>query len=257
MTWASMRRFVYGLGVLLFFSALVAPFVYMYVTRPATCGDGIKNQGETAIDKGGPCTIRDEAELKPVTVRFASAFPVAPGVYSAVGYIENPNKEVGTQYARYRFSLFNAEGIQIGERDGSVFIPPQTTLPVFEALIKTGNQVVARTTLVFEPVTDWVYMREYVSDLRAANIKRSDLQREPRITADIYNDGLEYVRNIPVVVTVYDETGTVRAASRTTIDAIAKGTSKRATFTWPNPFAFLVSRIDVVPIALPESLKRL
>lgn len=257
MTWASMRRFLYGLGVALFFSAIIAPFVYMYLTRPATCSDGIKNQGETAIDRGGPCMIRDAAELKPVTVRFAGAFPVAPGVYSAVGYIENPNKEVGTPYARYRFSMFNADGIQIGERDGVVFIPPQTTLPVFESLVKTGNQVVARTTLVFEPISEWIYMPEYVTDLRVANITRSSMQKEPRITADIYNDGLEYLRNIPVVVTIYDETGSVRAASRTTIDALAKGSSQRVTFTWPNPFAFLVSRVDVVPIALPESLKRL
>jgi hypothetical protein len=257
MSWASTRRLIYALFVLVFFAALLSPFVYMYLTRPATCVDGIQNQGETAIDKGGPCFVRDEAELKPVTVRFASVFPVAPGVYSVLGYVENPNSKVGTQYARYRFSLFNSEGILIAERDGSTFVPPQTTLPVFESLIKTGNQNAVRAVLTFEPITDWTVMPPYVNNVTVSDIERQDIFVKPRITARVQNVGLEFLRNVPVVVAVYDETGTVKAASRTLVEKIQKGDTAQVVFTWPEPFTFTISRIDIVPVVLPDSLKRL
>jgi hypothetical protein len=257
MSWSSTRRFIYGSMVVAFFALLISPFVYSYLTQPATCFDNIQNQNETDVDKGGPCDIRDEAELKPVTVRFASTFPVSPGVYSALGYVENPNYEVGTKYARYRFSLYNSEGVLIGERDGVTFVPPQTTLPVFEALIKTGNQNAVRATLAFEPVTNWIKMPPYVNNLTVSDIQRKDLFSRPRITAKVQNVGLEYLRSVPVVVAVYDETGTVKASSRTTIDSIAKASTEDVVYTWPEPFAFAISRIDVIPVVFPESLKKL
>jgi hypothetical protein len=262
MTWAETRRLAYALGVLAFLLLCASPFIYSYLATPPTCFDGLQNQGEEEVDKGGPCTVRAESTVLPVTVRFAKAFQTDPGVYSVIGYVENPNRDVGLRDAEYEFVLYDATGIFVAQRKGRVFIPPQAVVPVFEAKIGTGNQAPVRTDLTFTPTSTWQKMERRVDDLKIGEAKQEGVVRTqckvnefdctedtyPRVRASITNMGLETFTNLPVTAVVFDAAGNAIAASRTRLERLAPRQSSELVYTWNIPFATEVSRVDIIPV---------
>lgn len=262
MTWAEARRLAYALGVVAFLLLCASPFIYRYATVAPTCFDGIQNQGETEVDKGGPCIVRADDSISPVTVRFAKAFKIEDGVYSVVGYIENPNRDVGLRDARYEFTLFDDKGIFVATRRGRTFIPPQAVVPIFEAKILTGSQIPTRTDLTFTPAANWEKMERRFDDLSVGQAQKEDVPRTscavndfgcvptfyPRIRAEITNTGLETFNTVPVVATVYDLSGNAIAASATRIASIAPRQHVAVVFTWNEPFTAEVGRVDIIPV---------
>jgi hypothetical protein len=262
MSWAETRRLVYALGVFAFLLLCVSPFVYRYLTIPATCTDGIQNQSESEIDKGGPCIVRAEASILPVTVRFAKAFKVDEGVYSAIGYIENPNRDVGLRDAEYEFVMYDEKGIYVGQRKGRVFIPPQAVIPIFEAKIVTGNQVPVRTDLSFRPARNWEKMERRFDDLQIGEAKQEQVLRKPcainafdcveeyypRVRASVTNVGLNSFSNVPVTAVVFDASGNAIAASRTVVTTLPPRQKADLVYTWNIPFTTEISRVDIIPV---------
>lgn len=262
MSWAETRRLIYALVVIGFFLAIIAPFVYRYLTRPATCFDGIQNQGEVEVDKGGPCIVRSESTIAPVTVRFAKVFKVSEGMYSAIGYVENPNRDVGLRNAEYEFVLYDNQGIYVAERRGRLFIPPQAVIPVFEAQVATGNQTPVRADLTFTPKTTWEKMERRFDDLKVHDTVEENVVRKPcainefdcvehiypRVRAVLKNSGLEPFSNVPVTAVVFDAAGNAIAASRTIVPSLLPGASADLVYTWNVPFSGDVSRVDIIPV---------
>jgi hypothetical protein len=265
MSWAETRRLVYALGVIAFFMLLASPFIYRHLTIPATCTDGIQNQGEVEVDKGGPCVVRSETQLLPVTVRFAKVFKVEEGVYSAIGYVENPNRDVGLADAVYEFVLYDEKGIFVAQRRGRTRIPPQAVVPIFEAKITTGNQVPVRTELVFTPQSNWERMQSRFDELVVGEAKQEEVLRKqcaindfecfeeyyPRIRAEVENIGLTPFANIPIFAVVFDAAGNAMAASRTVVSALSPRQKVDVVYTWNLPFESAVSRVDIIPVPMP------
>src|SRR3989344_828026 len=140
MSWASRRRTVYLLGIFLFFAVVLGIPTAIWLYEPPTCFDGTQNQGETALDKGGPCVLLDERTLSPSAILWSRAFSVRTGSYNALAYIENPNRDAGVRLVAYRFGLYDEKNVLVAERDGRTFVMPGGITPVFEGAIDTGNR---------------------------------------------------------------------------------------------------------------------
>lgn len=258
MSWAARRKFLYAFGVFAFIFMGFFPFIVALLSRPATCFDRVQNQEETAIDLGGPCVARDPATLKPVSVLWTRSFKLLPGIYSAVAYIENPNIDTGSERLSYSLKLYDSAGVQVTERTGDVFLPPQTIVPVFESNIQTGNRIPVRASLTFvEGTAEWRRMKRYAEDMVIRDQKNTDMDTRPRVQAIVANVGLEHLRKMPVVAVVFDEAGNAVGGSRTLIDDIPAGASREVIFTWPAPFTSYVSRVDIIPLSVPDSIRRL
>lgn len=266
MTWAETRRLVYALGVLAFLLLCASPFIYRYLTIPPTCVDGIQNQGEVEIDKGGPCIVRAESSILPVTIRFAKVFKVEEGIYSVVGYIENPNRDVGVRDAAYEFVLYDASGIFVASRRGVTAVPPQAVVPVFEAKITTGTQIPVRADLTLMPRTAWEKMSRRLEDLAISqpqveqtlrsSCSRGDISCTdvyyPRVRATITNTGLESFSNVPVTVVVFDTQGNAMAASKTRVSSLTPRQSATVVYTWNSTFPSEVARVDIIPVPMSK-----
>src|ERR1700744_73511 len=132
MTWATRRRIAYLTGVFIFFAIVIGgPLAYHFLTIPATCHDGIQNQGETAIDEGGPCLLLNPAQLQPEGVLWARTFIVRSGVADAVAYVDNPNQGAGVMQASYELELYDAQNSLVSDLTGETFIMPGGVTPVF------------------------------------------------------------------------------------------------------------------------------
>lgn len=252
MSWASRRRTTYIFGVILFFTAVIGiPLAYWYFSIPPTCDDGIKNQGETATDKGGPCFVLDEKSLQPYALLWARSFRVRDGSYNAVAYIQNPNKDAGVRVAGYRFGLYDAKNVLIAEREGVTYIMPGVTTPVIEARIDAGNRIVAHTYFEFTAPFVWERMTDNALAISISNKDITNVAESPRLVARAQNTSVIPQTDISFVAVVFDPAGNAFAASATALSRLDAGEVSEIVFTWPDPFSMQPGRVDIIPIVEP------
>ena len=250
--WARKRQILYGGGVFLFFFVIIAPIVFFLTYTPPSCFDGKLNQTETAIDRGGPCSLLDERFIQPHAVLWSRAFPVRDGFYNAVAYIENPNQDGGVYDASYQFKLYDDRNILIAERYGRVPIFPGKVFPIFESRIDTGNRVPVRTFFTFLNEFQWETMSDPTIGLSILNQRITKVDTAPRVDAAIRNNTVREREDIVVIATLFDSANNAIASSRTLVERLGPGEQQQIAFTWPRPFANTVSRVDIVPLALPR-----
>lgn len=244
----------YAAGVLGVFLLVTIPVVFNALYEPASCFDGKQNQGETAIDRGGPCALLDVSRLEPHAVLWARSFAVRDGFYNAVAYIENPNQNAGVFDAGYQFKLYDSRNVLVAERSGRVPIPPGKVFPIFESRIDTGNRIPVRTIFSFTNTFNWERMRDPVEGIQVSNERLSGQNSAPRLDAELYNTTTIDKQNVVVIATIFDTAGNAIAASRTIVPRLLPNEREAIAFTWPHPFTTPVARIDIVPLAVPESI---
>jgi len=258
MSWASRRRTIYAIGVILFFLIVVGgPVFYAWLKTPPTCSDGTRNQGETAVDRGGPCQLLDASALSPSAVLWTRSFYVRSGLYDSVAYIQNPNEKAGVRSVTYRFGLYDERNVLIAERTGTTFIMPGAVTPVFEGGIDTGNRVVAHTYFDFTEPLVWEQLTDTAGTVTISNTQLSDVTTLPRVTANVQNTSVAGAKDITFVVIISDPAGNAFAASQTALTAIEANETRQIIFTWPSPFHITVGRIQVVPLTAPGRVKGL
>ena len=254
MSWSSRRKGIYLGGVILFFFVVIGgPLAYWYFSIPATCTDGIQNQGETAIDRGGACPLLDERALQPHAALWTRGFRVRDGSYNAAAYIQNPNREAGVRAAYYRFGLYDTQNVIVAERYGSTFIMPGSITPIFEGGIDTGNRIVSHTYFEFTEALVWERMKNMALSVEINNKEISNTDTTPRLKATVLNNAVADVVNPSFVAVVFDPAGNAFAASATRLDRLLAGGSSPIVFTWPDPFLVQVGRIDILPLVSPAS----
>ncbi len=246
--WAKRRKRIYGTGALILVAAVLIPIIFYASYTPPTCFDGKRNQGETDIDKGGPCKLLDARFIQPLSVQWARPFLIRHGFYNAVAYIENVNREAGIKDIIYKFRLYDSQNILVAERTGRTPIYPAKVFPIFESRIGTGERIPVRATFEFISPKKWEKMQDATKGIRVSNTKFDTTLGYPRITAEVKNNTLDRIRRIVLVATVFDTTGNAINASHTFLNKLDAGETQEIAFTWPEQFKQKVARIDVVPL---------
>ncbi len=254
MSWASRRRAQYAFGIVLFLVIVVGlPLAYLYISRPPTCFDGIQNQRETAVDRGGPCALLDERSLTPSSSLWSRSFRVRDGSYNAIALIQNPNTEAGVRAVQYRFGLYDERNIFVAERTGTAFLMPGAITPIFEGAIDTGNRVVTRTYFDLTSPVTWERLVDMSEVIEISNTSSEDLTTAPRVRADVKNTSVAPVKDIVLIAVLYDPAGNAFAVSQTALTELRAGEQREITFTWPNPLTIALGRIQVLPVVAPKA----
>lgn len=251
MSWAMKRRMLYLFGVFVFLSAVISIPAAMILSTPPTCFDGVQNQGEHAIDRGGPCLLLDNGSIIPHAVLWSRAFSVRDGLYDAVAYIENPNAGAGVYDVRYRMGLYDDENVLVAERTGKTFVMPGGITPVFEGGIDTGKRDVGHTIFQIDDIRDWTRMKNVAADITVIRSPLEDVQTMPRLRAVVRNNSVADIRNLTFVAVIFNPAGNAFASSQTAMDRLNAGQEETIIFTWPKGFIETVGRIDVIPVHKP------
>lgn len=215
-----------------------------YFYAPPTCFDGSKNGDEAGVDCGGSCSRICAFAVTPPVVEWARSFRVTEGVYNAVGYIENRNQLAASPEVTYRFTLYDAQGL-IAERTGTTILPPNSSYPVFEARIATGDRVPVQTFLEIDTPTLWLPAQGAVGQFTITNRELTGVDTRPRLTTTIYNNDLNEAEQVEVVATIFDRDGNALNASRTFIEQLAGRSQTDVVFTWPEPIAKTLKSCEV------------
>ncbi|MBM3261619.1 hypothetical protein FJY93_04355 [Candidatus Kaiserbacteria bacterium] len=252
MSWAFRRRLLYISGIVFFFLILFGtPIAYKILSVPATCFDGLLNQGETSTDKGGPCLLLDERYLQPYGILWARGFRVRDGTYNAVAYVQNTNEGAGVERVGYRVKLYDADNVLVAERLGTMYIMPGSITPVLESRIDTGFRNVSRTYFEFTEPLVWKRMKNRSTSVVISDKNTLDPFGAPQVTATAHNVSVGTLNKVLFVAAVFDPQGNAIQTSATTIDVFPPETAKDLIFTWPDPFSSDVGRVEILPIVPP------
>jgi hypothetical protein len=251
--WSTKRRIFYTLGALAILSAIGGIIYMTQYYQPPSCTDQKQNQGEAGIDCGGPCSVVCEDQfIKPI-VSWSRVFESGKGAYNAVAYVENPNTDFGVKEAIYRFKLYDENNIYITERVGKTYIRPNEQFAVFEPRLSVGERIPKRAFFDFISYSDWIKIKEPKPDI-FVNAPIPSAGPNPRVDVSLRNKNNVDVNNINVVAIVYDNEDNAIAASASVVDVLPADSASEVVFTWPTPFLFTPTRVEVIPRVDPFEL---
>lgn len=235
---------------------LIAAGVFAYLTlhKAPSCMDGKQNADEEGVDCGGSCTYLCSAGLVNPSALFVRSIRTASGRTDVIAYIKNPNLSAAAKGVPYTIELYNAAHAVIASRDGIADLAPASDTVVYIPNFFSGGEAVDRAFLSFTDASYQWFRYDAPPQVPAiANPQVTGTAAAPRVEAKITNPFPTTLRNIKLFATVFDSEGNAIAASQTLIPELPPQGQTSAVFTWNEPFAGEVSRIEVKPaVPLPN-----
>jgi hypothetical protein len=178
---------------------------------------------------------------------WARAFKVSDGHYNLVAFVQNANVNYVANPAEYVFKVFDKENVLIGLKIGRSAVPPIKSFPIFEPGFDVGFRDVGMVTFEFTEPLVWNRSGSVRPELTISEPRLQNASTTPRIDARLINNTLARYADTEVVAIVYGKDDNAIAASRTFVPLIASQSTSDIVFTWPQPFAETVTRIDIIP----------
>ena len=88
--------------------------------------------------------------------------------------------------------------------------------------------------------------------MNTLDVDLTEVIKRLSVNANIENVSLENVSNIDLVALIYDETGSIFAASKTFIDTLPVGGSVPVVFTWPEVFSHQALNTEIIVRIFPD-----
>jgi hypothetical protein len=246
LSWDQRRKLIYLGSFALFLIIVISIPTYLTLHQAPTCSDEKQNGTEEGIDCGGSCTkLCKPLQLRP-GVLWQQSFEVAPGVYTAVAYVGNPNANAEAKNVPYVFRLYGPGNIVLAERKGVVYIPPGKNFAVVEAGIRADSKPIS-TSFDLDDNFTWFAVRAAVPVFSIRGITVSSTTTSPVIEADIQNQTFTDYGRINIVAIVYNRQDNAIAASKTYVDALKRQSVRHIIFTWPEAFTDAAIRVELIP----------
>lgn len=238
MEWSTGRRFFYGAAIFATLGLLLAYPIYFFVHEEPTCFDAKRNGDETGIDCGGGCALYCKADVQPLRVVWAEAFQLTPGHYDIGAYVENLNRTAGIKVLRYTFEIQDTENKELAVRSGTIEVPPQGRLLLFEGDLSLDREP-GRVTIHFNEhdLERWTQAQPGRSEVITKNQTLKDVASKPRFEVTLLNtDLVNDASSLLVGAVIYGPGRRPIGISRTYVDGMAKGGEEKIFFTWPSSF---------------------
>lgn len=234
---------------MVFLAVCAAAFYYLFLYKAPSCFDGKQNGDEIGVDCGGSCPNLCVIETLPPVVLWSKIFNVSGNLYNAMAYVENPNINSYNAKADYEFKIYDPDNKLISTRTGSVSIPKNKKIGIFEPGFVLNDSRPKRVDFKFTGLKQWT---KDISEDPSITVKYSPLKNatsSPRIDGTITNNSVRDINSVELTVFIIDGNENAVAASRTFVDSLSAGSSQNIVFTWPKPFDLgvepCVNNIDV------------
>ncbi len=249
--WAIKRRskIIFWFTTIMFI--LLSAYITITTYSPPSCYDGKRNKGEVGVDCGGVCDIMCPSQVKMPNIIWVRSFEISNGLWTAIAYTENSNPQAYAPKERYKFTLYDKDNNIIAEREGETFINGNVALPVLEGRINVGNNIPYRTSFEWLGTLPWYKLKSTFNVVIKKQVLK-DYDSKPRITAKLISREPFLLRDIEVVVIVYDKKQNAISASKTYVDKLSPRSERNISFTWPKPFTTKPSRWELMPMIPPQ-----
>jgi hypothetical protein len=250
MSWARGRQFLIIAIVVAVLAAILAVTLIATLYQAPSCMDNKQNQGEEGIDCGGPCSHLCSATVTAIkTSKFTRQLAPVSGRTDVISYIDNPNPNAAAKGVRFTITLYGPDNIVVASKEGTVDLPPNSTVPVFVPNFYSGFQTVSHAFMELDQSSFyWYRYTDTRPVLSTSAAVFSGTDAAPRYTSNISNPTAFSLFRVPVIATVFDTDNNAIAASATVLTEIPPMGSAPAVFTWNAPFPGIVSRVEVIPL---------
>lgn len=250
-SWSTRRKYGYFTALVIVLVLFIGvPLFFLFYKEP-TCSDGKMNGSERGIDCGGKCARLCPADFSANKILWSYSMKIVPGVYNALAYIQNPNQGAEIKSLPYLFKLYDAEGVLITQKAGSVYVPAGQKFVAFEGGLRTGERIPVKTTFEFTDVPAWRVGKAFTA-LHTLNVDLSQ-GTSPKADIKVKNDAVDRsFANIDTYVVLYDKDDNRVSFSKTVIEQIGPGESQTLYFTWPEAFERNIVRTEVIFMARPQ-----
>lgn len=250
-SWARIHRRRVTLAV----GSIVALFLIVYFSiglyRPPNCFDRVQNNDEVGVDCGGSCERYCRSQTGTMRLVWSRVFESSPGIYNAVAYLENPDFDKFADGMRYRFTVYDRDGKFLAEREGVTDIRREPIVGVFESKIAIRSGEPHRTS--FEWLDEPVWKRAS-AERRVAVSDEAFIPAQfgAELIATIVNKEPVPLRDVEVVVIVYDTSGNAITATQTYIDLLGPREQRRISFVWSSELPSQKGRVEFLPRIPPQ-----
>jgi hypothetical protein len=246
-SWANRRRAVILGAIVLGLSAISFVIFWNFFHRAPSCSDGIKNGDETGIDCGGSCAlICSNNIIKPIVRWDPRMFEVSQGLWNMLVYVENQNVGIDATYVPYTLIITGDNNEVLYKKEGATILPKNQTVGIFEGgiVIKDGK-LPRRAVFELGDKITWKKNEEAKDNITITHSPLFNLDGTPKVEANIKNNESEEIKNIELVIAIFNESDNAIAASRTFIESLKKNENTNVVFTWPRPFNEVPARIEI------------
>ena len=250
MNWDTKRKAQYFISFATFVIAVVVFFARDIIFPEPTCFDTKQHGYELGVDCGGTCSLRCTQEVKPLTVEWSKALPVAKGLYDFVGMVKNTNIDNASRELGYIFTSYDEQGMVTSVFNGSTTAPLDGNFPIIIQNIpldKAPNKV----TLTLIDGFHYKVTESPTSPTIRILERRYEAREISRVYTTIMNTKRLEVLNLPVRVVLFDQNDNAFAVGQTIIPSLSKEGVQELTFTWNEILPTSPTRIGVYPIFNP------
>lgn len=245
------RRKIIAIYVLLL--TVVVGLLYWSLKSEPTCFDGRKNQGEEGIDCGGLCDLcKVEIKAKDLLVPESVFIYGGPEKYDVLAKVRNPNDKLGSPKFSYKFTLKNAAGNVLAEKEGKNFILPSETKNIIETNLETQES--PQSLVVEIKNAEWINFLDYAK--AEYESPRLNIYKEGYlpVTSGIgFGNASGLLRNespfdyhiIYVSVVLRDFSGDPIAVNKMEVRDVGAKEERAFQLFWPNSFSGVVEKIEV------------
>lgn len=250
MDWQIRRKFLYGSAVIIALLALVIYFFRDTLFPAPTCFDGKQNGYEVGVDCGGICAPRCASEVQPLVVLWTRALKTSATTYDLVAMVSNKNIDNASHSIAYSFVVYDAQGRVMKEVRGNTIAPISGDFPVLEQSVILPQFPRNVTLQIQDDIHYKVNEKPTSPTLRIGN-ERYEAGTIPRVYATVVNTKQITIRDLPVIVVLFDQNNNAYAVGKTLIPQLNKEEAKEVSFTWDFPLASSPLRIKVYPLFDP------
>ncbi|MFW0871304.1 MAG: hypothetical protein ACKKL4_02525 [Patescibacteria group bacterium] len=242
--WGRKRQAIIIAYLILGLIIITAFFYFFVLYNPPSCFDGKQNGLEEGVDCGGACTKVCSFKATSPNIVWARSFEVGPGVYNMAAYIENPNFEIGTTL-QYTLRGFNKDNMLVAEVNDSIDLAPRERRIIFHQAVSTDNRKIERSYLTFEEGYSWYKDEAQSKVVEMIGYRLDKLETSPSLEVDLRNTGVDPLKDLEIIVVLYNQDENVEHISRTYVDHLV-GTGERTVFfSWRKPFDNFIARVEI------------
>lgn len=250
MDWQSRRKFLYLLS---FVVVILAGTVYVMrdiLFPEPTCVDKKQNGFEVGVDCGGVCAVRCTSEVVPLSVLWTQLLRTSSSTYDIVGMVSNKNINHAAHIASYVFTVYDENGVSLGETKGVTLTPVNGDFPIIRQSL-SFRAVPKTVSLTLTDGPHYNVNEKPTSPTVSVGNERYESTLKPRVYATVQNRKRMTIRDLPVKVILFDQNNNAYAVGETVIPELGKEEMKEVSFTWNSPLPFAPTRIRAYPIFDP------
>ncbi len=231
------KQLIYGTAYLAAAAGIATAAYFLFLKPVPSCSDTIQNQGELAVDCGGPCSRVCSPSVQPIRplelVDGVLILEPNAGHISVLAKVTNPNLAYAARNFLYEFKMFDTKGVALESIRGTSFIYSGEMKYI---LAPNVSRVDASRIEFTTDGAEWVSSKGEGENPPSVTVSGTGVRAEGGtifIEGAILNEDIISVPRVTILGTFFGSVGQIVGASETEVTDLSPGETKKFSIIHP------------------------